>query len=251
MGGKIILKTENEIAKMREAGKWHAEMVAKVKDFIKPGVSTWELDQIAFNFCKENDITPIQIGYMNYPCTTCIGINDDAEHCIPNKEKILKDGDIMTFDSVIQKDGWCADAGFTAMIGNVDKDARKLVETTQRALNRAITASVEGNTVGDIGNVIHETAKKEGYDTLDIFVAHGLGRNIHEEPEIPNWGHPNTGPKLKEGMVLALDTMVTEGKGEVRFLKDGWSTKTKDGGRFAFFEHTVVVRKDKAEILTK
>ena len=247
----IYIKTEEEISIMREVGKYHAEMVDRVKAGIKIGVSTYELDQIAFGFCRKHDIIPLQIGYYEYPSTTCIGINDDAEHCIPSKEKILRDGDIMTFDSTIKKNGFCADAAFTVPIGDVDQEGLRLIEITKRALNAAIRASVPGNKVGDIGHAIHSIAKKAGYDTLENFVAHGIGEEMHEEPEIPNCGEPHTGVRLKERMTLALDTMICEGEGKVRFLNDGWSTKTIDGKRFGLFEHTVVVRKGEAEVLTR
>lgn len=247
----IHIKTEEEISIMREVGKYHAEMVERVKAGIKIGVSTYELDQIAFNFCKEHDIIPLQIGYYDYPATTCIGINDDAEHCIPSKTKIIKDGDIMTFDSTIKKNGFCADAAFTVPVGNVEQEGLRLIETTNRALNAAIANSIEGKRVGDIGHAIYSIAKDAGYSTLENFVAHGIGEEMHEEPEIPNYGEPHTGARLKEGMTLALDTMLCEGNNKVKFLGDGWSTKTVDGNRFALFEHTVVVRTDRAEILTK
>jgi len=246
----IHIKTEEEISIMREVGKYHAEMVERVKAGIKIGASTYELDQVAFKFCKENNIIPLQIGYYGYPATTCIGINDDAEHCIPSKTKILKDGDIMTFDSTIKKNGFCADAAFTVPVGTVDKEGLRLIEITKRALEAAITNSIEGKQVGDIGHAIHSVAKEAGYSTLENFVAHGIGEEMHEEPEIPNYGEPHTGVRLKEGMTLALDTMLCEGENKVRFLDDGWSTKTVDGKRFGLFEHTVVVRKNCAEVLT-
>ncbi len=248
---KINIKTTKEIQLMREAGKYHAEMCFLVKDFIREGVSTWDIDQVALKFIRENKLEPIQIGYFGYPCATCVGINENTVHAIPKKNVIVKNGDIVTFDCTIRRNGYCADGGFSVGIGEIDADAKRLLDTTKRALNAAISTCVEGKHTGDIGFAIYAVAQSEGFDTLDIFTAHGIGKEMHEEPEIPNWGEPGSGPMIKAGMTFALDTLLVEGSGQVDILKDSWTTKTKDGGRFGFFEHTVVVGKDKAEILTR
>lgn len=248
---RINIKTKEEIALMREAGKYHAEMCQIVKDFIKAGVSTWDIDQVALDFIKKNDLDPVQIGYFGYPCATCVGVNDNTVHAIPRKDVILKNGDIVTFDSTIRKNGFCADGGFSVGIGEIDDKAKTLLETTRHALDSAIKVCKIGNHVGDIGFTIYVLAQAAGFDTLDLFTAHGIGREMHEEPEIPNWGELGSGPVIKEGMTFAMDTLIVEGSGQVDILKDGWTTKTKDGGRFGFFEHTVAITKDGAEILTK
>jgi methionyl aminopeptidase len=245
----ITIKNQKEIELMREAGKKHAELVNKIKPFIKPGISTYDIELKAREICKDLKIIPIQVGYHGYQDVSCIGINDDAEHCIPSKDKIIKNGDIVTFDTAIKYNGYCSDGGFTIAIGTVDDNAYKLINSTKLALDAAVNACIEGNTVNDISNAIHTVAKLSGFDVLKDFTGHGIGREMHEDPYIHNYVRTKSSPLLKAGMTFALDTMITEGKGEVYMLKDGWSTKTVDGRRFAFFEYTVLVGKDKPEIL--
>lgn len=247
----IPIKTSSEIKVMREAGKYHAELTSIMKKYIKAGQTPFEIDEYAHKICKKLKVIPAQIGYKNYPSATCVGINDDVVHCIPSKEKVIKDGDIVTFDSVLEKNGFHADGGFTVGIGSVDKIGKKLIATTEEALNKAIKAVQPGGEILDISKAIYETAKNAGFDVLKNFAGHGVGREMHEPPSIPNYPNNHPTPEMKPGMVLALDTMVTEGIGEVVFDDDGWSTKTKDGKRFAFFEHTVLVTKDGHEVLTK
>ena len=245
----ITIKNQKEIELMRQAGVKHAELMKYLKSFLKPGVSTLEIELKAREFCKAQKIIPVQVGYYGYKDVICIGINDDAEHCIPNKNKVIQNGDLVTVDSAIKYNGYCSDGGFTMPIGNVDSAGYKLINTTKLALDAAVNACVEGNTVNDISRAIYTIAKLAGYDVLKDFTGHGIGKEMHEDPYIHNYVRFKNSETLKAGMTLALDTMVTEGKGSVYMLDDGWSTKTTDGKRFAFFEYTVVVGKDKPEIL--
>lgn len=247
------IKSPAQIKKMREAGKCHAELIERVREFIKIGVTTYEIDQFAEETFKKLKLIPAQVGYEGYPSVSCVGINDDAVHCIPakNPKKTVKNGDLVTFDTIVELDGWHADGGFTVGLGNVDKAGLKLIKTTEFALKQAIESIKPGREVKVISKAIHKTATKAGFNPIKRFAGHGLGQTIHEPPSIPNYPWNGPSPKLKAGMVLALDTMICEGKGDAEFLKDGWSTKLADGKRFAFFEHTVVVTDDGAQILTK
>jgi methionyl aminopeptidase len=248
---KIIIKTPQQIKKMREAGKYHAEYMHHLDEFIEPEMATYDVEMYARKICKKLEIIPLQIGYRGYQDAICIGINDQSIHCIPNKKHTIKDGDIVNLDSAVAKNDWCADGGFTKAIGKVDKAGLKLIEVTKQALDNAIEACIEGNEVNHISHAIYDTVKEHGFDVLKRFIGHGIGQTMHEGPNIFNIPVKGKTQKLKIGMTLALDTMVTEGKGEVEVLEDGWSTHTKDGGRFAFFEHTIAVGEEKAEILTR
>ena len=245
----ITIKNQKEIEIMREAGKRHAKLMNKLKKFVKPGLSTMDIEFEAQRACKELEILPIQIGYMGYPNAICIGINDDAEHCIPTDKKIIKNGDLVNIDSAIKFNGFCSDGGFTMSIGSVDENAFKLINTTKLALDAAVNACIEGNTVNDISNAIYTIAKISGFDVLKNYTGHGIGMEMHEDPYIHNYVRSKKSETLKYGMTLALDTMITEGKGDIYMLNDGWSTKTVDGKRFCFFEYTVLVGKTKPEIL--
>lgn len=245
----ISIKNQKEIQIMREAGRRHALLMNALQKFVKPGLSTLDIENEAVKICKELELETIQIGFMGYPNATCIGINDDAEHCIPSNTKIIKNGDLVNIDCAVKYNGYCSDGGFTMPIGTVDDDAYKLLNTTKLALNAAVNACIEGNTVNDISNAIHTVAMLSGFDVLKNYTGHGIGKSMHEDPYIHNYVRTPKSDNLKAGMTFALDTMVTEGKGDVYMLDDGWSTKTADGKRFCFFEYTVLVGRDKPEIL--
>ncbi len=250
---EIILKTPQEIELMREAGKAHAKVTAEIKSFVRAGISTYDIEQFVRETCKKLNVIPAQIGYFDYPCAICASVNDDAVHTIPSTDKILRDGDILAVDTVIKKDGWLADSGFTLPIGKVDAPGLLLIETAEKALAAGIAATTVGNTVNKISAAIYGVARSVGLDVLQEFSGHGVGQDMHEGPNIsnvPNIGAPDEVVVLKEGMTLALDTMLVERKGEIVVMSDGWSTKTCDGSRFAFFEHTVAVTEDGPEILT-
>lgn len=251
----IIIKTEKEIDYIRDAGKAHVNIINGLKDFVynnwTNGISTLDIEEKSKELFREFKVIPAQVGYHGYKHTICSGINDDAEHCIPSKEKLISNGDILTIDTVVKKNGYHADGGLTLAIGEIDKEAQNLLAIGKKALLAGISASIVGNKVYDISNAIADVIKGAGYNSLLNFAAHGIGREMHEDPDILNLHMHGNSPKLQEGMVFALDTMVTTGNGQIKFLKDGWSTKTADGKRFAFFEYTVVVRNNKPEIINE
>ena len=247
----MILKTSKQIERMAELGKIIAEIVKNLHDTADIGLSPQGLNQKAAALCKEFGVNPSCKGFQGYPAETCIGINSQAVHNIPSNMK-FKDGDIVTIDIVIDRDGWFVDHAVTKMIGDVDQRGRELVESTQRALNEAIKQVKVGKTLGDIGAVVEGTVKPLGFNVLRNFVGHGIGQHIHEEPIVPCFGEQGKGKALVEGMVFTIEPMVAEFSAEIEIDKaDGWSTKLKDGGRFAMFEHTIALSSEGARILTK
>ena len=246
---KLTPKTDREIFIMREAGKRHAELIEKIFDYTKAGQSTWDIELYARKVCKTLNLKTVQIGYQKYPCAICMGINNDGVHTIPHKNKVLSEGDITTIDITVGFKGYCMDGGVTKAIGKVDKKARKLIRTTYKALTMAVANCVEGKTINDISNAIYTISKRAGFDVLKSFSGHGIGKNLHEEPYIPNFPFVGGDVVLPANIVVALDTMVIEGEGDAIIQKDGWSTKVENGGRLGFFENTVLVGHDSPEIL--
>lgn len=252
---KIRIKTENEIAVMRRVGMIHAEIIEKTREYVVENwsrvknFSTLDIENFALNLMRERKVQPIQIGYFNYPFAICAGVNSNAVHTIPSHENLINDGDIVTIDTTIKKEGLCIDGGLTIPIGSVDKDGLLLIETAKRALLSAVKASKEGNYVLDISNAVYKIVREKDFEVLRNYVGHGIGEEMHEDPNIPNFPFRGNNPMLKKGVTLALDTQVTEGSYEIDLLDDGWSTKTKDGKRFAFFEYTVLVTEEGGEIL--
>ena len=236
---------------MRSAGKVHAKILNQLVRNAKAGMSTLEFDQMTEKLCEKYKVYPIQKDVKGFDHAICVGVNDNTVHAIPRTDVIIKEGDILTLDFTIKKDGYCADGGTTVPIGKVDNDGLRLIETSKLAFEAGRKAAKTGNRVGDIGHAIHSVAKLAGFDVLRDFAAHGIGRKMHEDPLVPNIGEPGTGEELTEGMTIALETLVVEGNPEVVILEDGWTTKTVDGKRFAYYEHTIVVTEDGGEILTK
>lgn len=247
----VIIKTEDEIEVMRKAGKILASIVKEIVGSVKIGISTYALDKLARGLCKKNKVKPAFLKYRGYPATACFGLNDTVVHGIPSKEEILKEGDIISVDvGVIYKE-YYSDYAVTVGVGEIPKNAQKLVNATRDALYAAIRQAKQGNTIGDLGYAIQSVSELAGCSVVRRMVGHGIGKRLHEEPQIPGFGNKGEGIKLKKGMVLAIETIINEGTGEIKFLDDGWTTKTVDGKLSALFEHTVVVREHKAEILTK
>lgn len=246
----IIVKSEREIQLLKEASRVVALCLETLKEHVKPGVTTYELDQICENIIRENGCLPSCKGYEGFPCTVCASVNEAVVHGIPNKHKKLKKGDIVTIDLVASYRGYHGDSAYTYVVGDVSKEVQKLLDVTQGALYEGISKVKEGVHLGDISNAIENYVKPYGYGIIDQYTGHGIGRDMHEDPVIFNFGEAGTGPILKEGMVLAIEPMIALGTGKVRILNDGWTAVTIDGKPAAHFEHTVVVRKDGYEILT-
>ena len=246
----ISVKSEREIALLKQAGHIVALCLEALKEHVKPGVTTYELDQICEKIILENGGVPSCKGYEGYPCTICASVNEVVVHGIPSKKQRLKEGDIVSVDLVAGFKGYHGDSAYTYKVGKVSPDKEKLLEVTEKALYEGLSKVREGVHLGDISAAIGAYINQYGYGIIDQYTGHGIGREMHEDPVIFNFGTPGTGPVLKEGMVLAIEPMVSLGTKDVRILKDGWTAAMKDGKPSAHFEHTVVVRKDGYEILT-
>lgn len=245
----ITIKNEREIELMRHAGMLVSLTHQYLKKFIKPGITTKELDKLAHNFMIKNGGTPTQIGYEGYPCATCVSVNDTVVHGIPGNEK-LKDGDIVTIDMVIGYKGYQGDAAWTYKVGEITDDKKYLMEHTEKALYEGIKMVKPGNRIGDISNAVETYARGHNLGIVKELCGHGIGTDMHEDPDIPNYGPKGVGPRLKEGMVICIEPMLNYGTDDIYILDDDWTVKTLDGKPSAHFEHTILVTKEGYEILT-
>ena len=245
----IIIKSEEEIATMRQAGRIVATVLEMLKSKIKPGMRTEELDVIAAKELKKLGAKASFKGYHDYPANLCVSVNDEIVHGIPGK-RVLKDGDIVSLDFGAIYDGFQGDAAVTVGVGKISQEAKKLIETTEGALKAGISAGHAGGRMGDISAAIQDYAESRGYSVVREYTGHGIGREMHEEPQIPNYGLPGEGPVLRKGMVFALEPMVNVGDWRTRVGDDHWVVLTVDGSLSAHFEHTVAVTNGKLEVLT-
>ncbi|MBI2168341.1 MAG: type I methionyl aminopeptidase [Actinobacteria bacterium] len=246
----ITRKTPEQIGYMRRAGRVVAEMLARVQAAAGPGVSMAELDQVARDVLSARGARSNFLNYHGYPATICTSPNDVIVHGIPRPDVVLAEGDILSIDAGAIIEGWHADAAVTFPIGEVDDESVRLMDTTQRALDEAIKQTVEGNRLGDVGWAVEAMCSEAGFGLVREYVGHGIGTAMHEEPQIPNYGPPGRGLKIKTGYVFALEPMINAGTGATRLLDDGWTVVTADGRRSAHFEHSVVVTEDGPEVLT-
>ncbi|SEN00978.1 type I methionyl aminopeptidase [Lihuaxuella thermophila] len=246
----ISVKSRDEIDKMHKAGKILASCHQKLSRLIRPGVTTWEIDQWVEEYLKQRGATPEQKGYMGYPYATCASINDEVCHGFPRKIP-LKEGDIVTIDMVVNLDGWLADSAWTYAVGRVSEDVQKLLDVTKAALYEGIAQAKPGNRIGDISHAIQTYAESRGLSVVRPFIGHGIGQQIHELPEVPHFGPPGTGPVLREGMVITIEPMLNLGSHHVKMEADGWTAKTVDGSWSAQYEHTVAITADGPLILTE
>ncbi len=246
----IILKSHDEMLIMEEAGQIVAEVVARVIEATKPGATTLDLDDVAQVWIKKLGATPTFVGYMGYPKSLCVSLNDEVVHGIPAK-RIINEGDVVSIDCGVTYKGFVADHARTIIVGKgIEADA-KLVKDTEEALNIGIEAFKIGNRIGDIGFAIEQYANERHYGVVKDFVGHGIGRRMHEEPQVPNFGKAGTGPRIKVGMVIAIEPMFNLGTENVKILKDGWTVITKDGKKSAHFEHTIAMFADGPRVLTR
>ncbi|MCX7779971.1 MAG: type I methionyl aminopeptidase [Negativicutes bacterium] len=246
----IILKSQRELNYLRDAGKIVAQTLAEVKAAVKPEVTTQELDKIAEEYIKRCGATPAFKGYHGFPGNICASVNEQVVHGIPGLRK-LKSGDTISIDIGAVINGYYGDAAITVPVGEVDAEVAKLLEVTEESLYKGIEKAIAGNRLGDISHAVQTHAEKYGYGVVRDFVGHGIGRNMHEDPQIPNYGIPGRGPRLKSGMTLAIEPMINMGTHEVKVLDDGWTVVTLDGKPSAHFEHTIAITPDGPEILTK
>ncbi|MCC8145295.1 MAG: type I methionyl aminopeptidase [Bacteroidales bacterium] len=245
----IYLKTDEEIELMRVANRLVGATLAEVAKRIAPGVTTLQLDKIAEEFIQDHGAIPLFKGYNGFPNALCISINEHVVHGIPGTYQ-LREGDIVSVDCGTKINGFCGDSAYTFEVGEVAPEIKKLLQTTKEALYVGISNAVEGKRIGDIGNSIQTYCESHGYSVVRELVGHGIGKNMHEAPEVPNYGKKGYGALLKSGMCIAIEPMINMGKKNVKFEKDGWTVRTADRKPSAHFEHTVAIRSGKADILS-
>jgi methionyl aminopeptidase len=249
----IPIKSTKEVEKMRQSCRTASDILDRVSELVRPGITTKEVDEAAADFMSETNVKSAFLGYRLghrvFPGNICISLNDEVVHGIGSQRRIQY-GDIVKLDIGVIQDGWVGDTATTVPVGIVDERTEQLLRTTENALDRAISIAVEGGRLGDICAEIEDEAARNRFSVVREFVGHGVGRKLHEEPQIPNYGKRGSGPKLKAGMTLAIEPMINVGTAEVRLLDDGWTVRTADGSRSAHFEHTVLITKDGPEILT-
>ncbi len=235
---------------MRRSGKIVRTLLDELKAMVKPGLATMDLERYAEKRVRELGATPAFKGYHDYPCVLCTSVNSEIVHGIPSEKRKLKDGDIVSIDCGVVLDGFYGDAAITVAVGELKPEAQKLLEVTEKSLLRAIEKMRIGNSVGDIGAAVQEVVEANGFSVVRDFVGHGIGTRLHEDPQVPNYGTPGHGARLREGMVLAIEPMVNAGKSGARVLDDHWTAVTEDGSLSAHFEHCVAVTKDGPLVLT-
>ena len=246
----IIIKSKQELELMREAGKVTALILRELEQFMKPGVATIEIDRFVEKTVKEHGMIAAEKGYCGYPASICVSINDEVVHGIPSEDRILQDGDIVSVDLVVEHKGYMADAARTFGVGNISPQAARLIETAERAFFEGIKYAKEGCRLSDISHAIQSVVEGEGFGVIRDFVGHGIGRDMHEDPQIPNYGKAGKGPRLQRGMTLAIEPMICEGDYEIDVLLDDWTAVTVDGGLAAHYENTVVITDGEPELLT-
>ena len=250
-GKKIKLKAPWEIELLRRANAIVMEVLLRLAEEVKPGVSTWDLEVLAESLCRRRGGRPAFKGYRGYPYALCVSVNEEIIHGMPREDKVLKEGDLVSFDFGVEYEGYIGDAALTVAVGRVSDLAERLMKVTEEALYRGIEKARVGNRVGDISAAIQRHVEAHGFSVVRDFVGHGVGRSLHEPPEVPNFGRPGKGPRLQAGMVLAIEPMVVTGSPKVRILEDGWTAVAEDGGLAAHFEHSVAITARGPEILSR
>jgi len=237
---------------MRRSGRIVRQVLNEVSSLVKPGISTMDLERAAEKLIRDSGAKPAFKGYYDYPCVLCTSINDEIVHGIPNENRVLKSGDIVSIDVGVVLDGFYGDAAVTVPVGDeIRSETRKLLDVTRESLQKAIEQMRIGNTVGDVGAAVQELVEANGFSVVRDFVGHGIGTRLHEDPQVPNFGSRGHGTRLKEGMVLAIEPMVNAGKPGARLLEDKWTAVTEDGSASAHFEHCVAVTKNGPLVLTE
>lgn len=246
----IVLKTTRELNIMREAGRISAGALRVAGNAVEPGVSTYEIDKLAYDYIISQGAKPNFLYYNGYPATACISINDEVIHGIPSKKRIIKEGDIVSIDLGAAFEGYNGDNAATFACGDVSDEAKRLMDATRESLYEGIRMAVRGNRIGDISNAIQQYVEARGYSVVRDYVGHGVGASLHEAPEVPNFGKPGHGIRLVPGMTLAIEPMINIGTPNVKQLSDGWTVKTADGKLSAHFEHSVAITTEGPVILT-
>lgn len=246
----IHLKTDEEIELLRISNQMVAKTLAEVAKIIKPGISTLALDKRAEEYIRDNGAVPGFLGYAGFPGTLCTSVNDEVVHGIPSEKVVLKEGDIISLDCGVYKNGFHGDSAYTFAVGEVDDDVKKLLETTKKSLYLGVEQAIAGRRIGDIGSTIQQYCESKGYGVVREMVGHGLGKDLHEAPEVPNYGRKGNGTMLKSGMVICIEPMINLGTHKIIIERDGWTTRTRDRKPSAHYEHAIAIREGKADILS-
>ena len=248
--GRIILKSRREIDKMRQANAHVAEILALMCEAVAPGISTWDLDQIARREIARRPVKSAFLGYRGYPATICASVNEEIVHGIPRRDKVLAAGDIIGLDFGVSFEGYVGDSAVTVAVGEVDAESRRLVEVTRQSLERAIEVCTPAHRLSDIGQAVQEVAEAASLGIVRDFVGHGIGTRMHEDPQVPNY-YDGPKPRLRVGLVIAVEPMLNLGDHQVRVLDDGWTAVTRDGRRSAHFEHSIAIMEDGPWVLSR
>jgi methionyl aminopeptidase len=246
----ILIKTAEEVELLRQSNLLVSRTLAEVAKYIAPGVSTEKLDQVAGTFIRDHGAVPGFLGYQGYPKTLCTSVNSQVVHGIPSPKVILKEGDLVSVDCGVIMNGFYGDTAFSFEVGEVSPEVRKLLSTTRECLHKGVEQAVEGKRIGDIGYAIQHMAESNGFSVVREMVGHGLGRHMHEAPEVPNYGRKGTGPKLKKGMVICIEPMINMGRRQITQEPDGWTITAADHKPSAHFELAVAIDKEKADVLS-
>ncbi|MFZ0312445.1 MAG: type I methionyl aminopeptidase [Candidatus Korobacteraceae bacterium] len=248
----IVCKSSSEIEKMRRSGRIVRQVLEAARDAVAPGRSTMDLERVAERKIRDLGAKPAFKGYYDYPCVLCASVNNEIVHGIPSERRVLKEGDIVSLDCGVVLDGYYGDAAITVPVGNgITPELEKLLRVTQESLSQGIAAARVGNTIGDVGSAVQKYVEANGFSVVREFVGHGIGTRLHEDPQVPNYGTPGHGPKLRDGMVIAIEPMVNMGRPGTRLLEDKWTAVTEDGSYSAHFEHCIAVTKNGPLILTE
>ena len=247
----VVLKSSRELELMKEACQISADALMVAGEAVKPGVSTKEIDKIAYDLVKKRGATPNFLGLYDFPATACISINNEVIHGIPKANRIIQEGDIVSIDLGAEKNGYNGDNAATFVAGTCSPEAKRLIDTTRESLYKGIEQAVPGNRIGDIGHAVQQYCEERGYGVVRDFVGHGVGRKLHEDPSVPNFGHEGRGIRLLPGMTLAIEPMINQGTYKVKQLSDGWTVVTEDGKLAAHFEHTIAITSNGPVIMTR
>lgn len=246
----IIIKSKHEIDLMRTAGKVTGHILRSLEDFVKPGISTKDISDFVESIILENKMKPTFKGLYDYPAAACVSVNEEVVHGIPTHKRLLREGDIVSVDTGATYKGYVSDAARTYAVGEISSEARTLIDTAKNSFFAGLEFCKEGNHLSDVSHAIQSVVEAQGFSVIRDFVGHGLGRDLHEEPQIPNYGKPGKGPRLKAGMVIAIEPMICVGNYEVETLMDNWTAVTVDGSLAAHYENTVVITDGEPELLT-